>query len=212
MIECARYNLNGSADNAFAEALALAHLHRHGDVVPERDLLRCAGFRSASSGHARRARSCSRTGRWRRFRSCARPRRAARAASARSCACASRRFTARCDGCSRAGWAPACARSRSACWLPRKLSNRALAALRARLSQCAAAIDPRFEIVLLAPPADARARIFPPLFGELRRDEAARDQADVGELLGDIRAFCAAWAGSSAAPNERGLAPARLPR
>ena len=49
MIECARYNLNGSADNAFAEALALAHLHRHGDVVPERDLLRCAGFGAQAS-------------------------------------------------------------------------------------------------------------------------------------------------------------------
>ena len=56
--------------------------------------------------------------------------------------------------------------------------------------------------MLLAPPADARARIFPPLFGELRRDKVARDEADVGELLLDIRGFCAAWVNSSLAPNE----------
>jgi len=201
MIECARYNLNGSADNAFAEALALAHLHRHGDVVPERDLLRCAGFGAQVPGtpdgavvlaHGQMA--------------AVQVVRAPAPRGARGVAALMRVCLAKVHRSLRwlleSGLGTGVCAFTIACWLPRRLSNRALAALRAGFAQCAAAIDPRFEIVLLAPPADARARIFPPLFGELRRDEVARDEADVGELLLDIRGFCAAWVNSSLAPNE----------
>lgn len=199
MIGKARYNLNGAADNAVAEALALAHLYRHGDVVPEREMLRCAGIGEHLAGTPDGAVVLA-PGRM----AAAQVVRTRAPRGARGVGALLRVCLAKVHRSLR--WLVASGLGDDVCaftiavWLPRRLSNRALAATHVRLRAVARWLDPRFDFVLLVPPPDARARIFPPNFGASRDGDAA-DEADdeaLRELAREIRGYCEAWRKSAA--------------
>lgn len=166
MMKCAAYNLNGGADNAVSEALALAFLHRSGTNIPERDLLRCAGFGFDIPGtpdgaillsHGRMA--------------AVQVVRAAMPKGKNGVGLILSAFIVKVykslEWLVRSGLGDGVVTFTIALWIPRRLSGKAFSSLRNKLQSYAYAIDPRFKFVLLVPPcSNIRSIIFPPKFGD----------------------------------------------
>ena len=209
MMKTARYNLNGNADNAVAEALALAHLYAAASgVMAEREMLRCDGCGVQVPGTPDGAvlLAAGRMAAVQVVRALA-PRGRAGVSALQYCTLTKVRKSL--EWILASGLGDPVVLFQIAVWIPRRLSARALEALRRGLSS--EWLDPRFEVVLLVPPRGLRAIIFPPQFGEGRGDaEACRVElkakaalvAAGGELSSDIRSMCRAWALGGAARHD----------
>ena len=215
MMHTARYNLNGSHDNAIAEALALARLFPGSHtVLPERELLRCQGFGQELCGTPDGAVILASGGM-----AAVQVVRAAAPRGPEGVAALLRVSLGKVHKSLR--WLLESGLGASVCsfaiaiWLPRRLSCKALAALRGALCACAGwlALDPRFEVVLLVPPPRFRTAIFTREFGKVharaavvaaavettqqQRPDAHADGQGGGAarraMVSDICAFSDAW-------------------
>mmetsp|Transcript_4143 Transcript_4143/g.4855 ORF Transcript_4143/g.4855 Transcript_4143/m.4855 type:complete len:302 (-) Transcript_4143:125-1030(-) len=189
MMKCAAYNLNGGADNAVSEALALAFLHRSGTNIPERDLLRCAGFGFDIPGtpdgaivlsHGRMA--------------AVQVVRAGMPKGKNGIGLILSAFIVKVykslEWLVRSGLGDGVVTFTIALWIPRRLSGKAFSSLRNKLQSYAYAIDPRFKFVLLVPPcSNMRSIIFPPKFGAHMRGLSNYDES----LMTSIRGLSSSW-------------------
>lgn len=187
-MKCAAYNLNCGADNAISEALALAYLYHSGPVLPERDLLRCAGFGFDIPGTPDGAIVlCN-----------------GRMAAVQVVRASTPRGN---DGIGTilsvfiakvykslkwltlSGLGDGIVMFTIALWIPRRLSAKAFSSLRNKFSKYAHAIDTRFNFVLLVPPcSEFRSIIFPPKFGvHLGNDH------DCDNMMDDIHGLSNDW-------------------
>jgi hypothetical protein len=167
LMETTRYNLNGSRDNAVAEALALAVIYKNGQVLAERDLVRCSGVEMIAgtpdgavllSSGGMVATQVVRIGK-------PRGRGGVKDVLKKLLI---KVFKSLC-WLVNSGLGHTVSSFIIAAWIPKALSLKATNALN-RLLQSKVGIDNRFEIVLLVPPPDMREALFPKAFGK-REDE-----------------------------------------
>jgi hypothetical protein len=184
----ARYNLNGSRDNALAEALALAVVYRHGgqQVLAERELVRVSGM-NMIAGTPDGAVILSSGGMV--------ATQVVRVNSPKGHGGVKHVLKALLVKIFKSlywllnsGMGHTVSSFIIAAWMPMNLSYKAAVALN-RLLQSKVGIDSRFEIVLLVPPADMRAVFFPKYFGKQGTDEVETTIVQAGALMKSICSF-----------------------
>ena len=202
LMEGCRYNLNGAADNAVAEALALAVVYPQGSVLAERELVTVSGLGDLVPGTPDGATALACGG----MAACQVVRHGALAGQGGAKRLLhtllvkvykSLRWLAE------SGQGAAVGSFAIACWVPGRLSTKAIKSLN-RMLHAVGDIDSRFEILLLAPPPSMRRAIFPVGFGshlllslaEAGGDQEAKAKAGLDLLLRSIHAYRAAPEGS----------------
>lgn len=185
----ARYNLNGSHDNALAEALALAVVYKNGgQVLAERELVRVNGMDMiAGTPDGAVVLSCGGMI----------ATQVVRISSPRGHggvrhilkALLVKVFKSLC-WLLHSGVGHTVSSFIIAAWVPMNLSSKATVALN-RLLRSNVGIDSRFSIVLLVPPSDIRAVIFPKEFGkqECNADTEEASIVQGGALMKSICCF-----------------------
>lgn len=183
----ARYNLNGSHDNALAEALALAVVYKNGgQVLAERELVRVNGMDMvAGTPDGAVVLSCGGMV----------ATQVVRVSSPKGHggvkhvlkALLVKVFKSLC-WLLHSGMGHTVSSFIIAAWVPMNLSSKATVALN-RLLQSKVGIDNRFSIVLLVPPSDIRVVIFPKQFGKQEEGYEETSIVQGGALMKSICSF-----------------------
>jgi hypothetical protein len=193
LTETSKFNLNGSKDNACAEALALAVVHGKGDVLAERELVRVSGMGDMIPGTPDGAVILSTGG--------MAATQVVRAGESRGRNGLKRLvrtllikvYKSLCWLSNTGSLGESVCNFVIACWIPRRLSTKAIRCLQEMLRK-AGDIDHRFEVLLLVPPSGSwREHIFPKKFGSLRCTdlflESEADKQGLDLLLRKIHAY-----------------------
>mmetsp|Transcript_13127 Transcript_13127/g.15656 ORF Transcript_13127/g.15656 Transcript_13127/m.15656 type:complete len:260 (+) Transcript_13127:103-882(+) len=188
LMSTTRYNLNGAYDNAIAEALALAVVYKNGQVLAERDLVRCSGV-DMIAGTPDGAVLLSSGGMI--------ATQVVRIGNPKGHGGVKeilkklliKVFKSLC-WLMNSGLGHTVSSFIIAAWIPKNLSRKAASALN-RLLKTKLGIDGRFELVLLVPPsADMRQQIFPKSFGH-REDAEEKPIIKGANLMNTICSYSA---------------------